>query len=172
MRCLLLGESPNEATEHRPELWLLPDRSGIPHSANRLLKLAGYTHSEFHRTFPVRDNLIHHLPEKAGRGRAFPRALASASAGRVHASFKSAQLDAVVVLGRRLSRAFEWHEGLAGGKDMLYFAPSLLRPRGASDEDWVTAFVVPHPSGVNQFWNTHGNRELAATFFAFIKESA
>jgi uracil-DNA glycosylase len=97
-------------------------------------------------------NLLDRWPGPAGKGSAFPTGLA-----RLRAHELACRLDAgtvVVLLGRRLARAarvqaayFEWG--------------SLGRAR---------CVVVPHPSGVNRWWNDQANQDQAARFFARLRQ--
>lgn len=90
-------------------------------------------------------NLLAEFPGKSGKGDAFPIALARARAARMRLGGE------VVLLGRHVARAF----GAQGAPFLEWFDL-----RGA----W--AAVVPHPSGVNHWWNDPANTNRAAVFLA------
>lgn len=139
----LVGEAPNRATVGRPDLWLRPDSTTIPHAANRLLALTGWNLRTFLRVFPTRTNVWEkpiHLWIDVGRERArkiAEESLADGSAG-------------VVILGAKAADVFG-----VGGEP--YF-------------EWVGRFVcVPHPSGRCRIWNQDGVRERAREFFEGLR---
>lgn len=61
--------------------------------------------------------------------------------------------DLVLLAGKRVADAF-------GIRGVRYFEPCLLRG--------TIAYVVPHPSGVNRWWNVETNRYRARRFFAAL----
>lgn len=87
-------------------------------------------------------NLLRRWPGRTDRkGSRFPLAAAAAAAGRL-------ELDGPTVLvGKRVARAFRL--GSAG-----FFEATEVRGR--------PAMVVPHPSGVNLWWNDPKRVEVAA----------
>ncbi len=64
-------------------------------------------------------------------------------------------LDAEIILlaGKRLANAF-------GIRNVAYFEPCMLQGR--------IAYVIPHPSGRNRFWNNEFNRFRAERFFTAL----
>lgn len=93
-------------------------------------------------------NLLHTWPgpdRDSGKGSAFPLRHAQARARR----FRVAKnVDTVLVLGKRVARAF--------GLEVGYF--EFVERNGRL---WA---VIPHPSGVNHWWNDVGNRVRAMEF--------
>jgi hypothetical protein len=89
-------------------------------------------------------NLLDTFPGKARHGDAFPRARARERARM----FPLAPVT--VLLGRHVARAF--------GLESPYLAWQEVRG--------CRVAVLPHPSGVNQWWNTAAHR---ATFRAFMR---
>jgi len=188
VRVMLLGEAPNcEVVARRPHLVLLPDDSGERHSANRLLEHTGYSREEYLRVFCDRRNLLRDLPPRAGRGRAFPRKLAEQAAydltvelsGRMSLGGnwpvvwpfygpQPARLDLVVVLGSRVASAFKWHTGFLG-KQVRKPQPLQSLYMGTDGTHWFSAALVPHPSGLCQWWNSADNRKMAKRFFEELK---
>lgn len=171
-RFLLVGEAPNLAVESRPELWLCPDRSGIRHSANRLLEYSHLGHQAFHSCFD-RTNLLHRAQPRVGCGRAFPLKEARAAADSLVVSAIEKGYLGIVVLGRRAATAFMWIAGTpAPGPDYLKWGLASGMPVDSTRllPLSIAVVVVPHPSGINQWWNSERNRKLAARFFQRINE--
>ena len=165
-RWLLLGEAPNWATARSPHLWLLPDDSGIQHSANRLLAHSGYSRREYLETFE-RDNLLHSLPGRQHRGRAFPIKEARAQVGRVLA--RAEEVHGIVMLGKRVPQAFELFDdvgGRVGGRQVEYLTWYRVLP--PHDRE-MPVVCVPHPSGLNRWWGSEENRRAAREFFEGLR---
>lgn len=157
-RVLLVGEAPNAATEHRPELWLRPDGTGAPmtHSANRLLRYTGYTQREYLELFE-RTNLLDHAV--ASR---WPLELARCRAASLIQRIAEDRFTRVVLLGQKVNAAF-LHFGYGAGSPCLWHFWEEPSP-------FFVAFV-PHPSGRCRWWNDEGNRALARQFFRRLMES-
>lgn len=136
-----------------------PARTGDPRKPctgppfERLARIAGaQTHREVLRFFACFDriNLLTEYHGKAGRGDAFPRALAKEAAA-VIAPYLSGRT--VLLVGKNVAWAFgltlvdylEWYD--------VAYAP------------WRRVVVIPHPSGINRWWNEESNREEARRFF-------
>lgn len=162
---LLLGESPAAGTQHDPESWLAPGSSS---SADRLLKFTGYTEDEYLDTF-ARDNLLHYLPRRSGKGRNFPLSRAKRQVKRVFQEWWM-PCQRIVMLGRRVASAFEWYRwdrviGPIPHSEVKYLKWYRIENRGML----IWAAVVPHPSGVNRWWNDANNRRRARKFFRELK---
>ena len=99
----------------------------------------------------VRVNLLDYWPGKSGKGDAFPMAEAREAAAALEPSLKGRR---AVLLGHGVASAF----GL-GGRPYLGPWEVVPRPLGS-----FAAAVLPHPSGVNRFWNDPTNRERAGRF--------
>lgn len=165
-KVLLLGESPAAGTQHDPESWLAP---GSSPSADRLLKFTGYDVDTYMDTFD-RDNLLHHLPNRSGKGRSFPLSRAKRQVDRILGKMWAPSAR-VVMLGRRVATAFEWWEwdrriGLMPHSKVRYL--TWYRIMGKHGRV-IWAAVVPHPSGVNRWWNDANNRRRARKFFQGLK---
>jgi len=89
-------------------------------------------------------NLFSQPQGKSGKGDAFPMKTARARAARFH--FDS---DVVMLLGKRVAAAF--------GAKTDYFEWFDLRGSRAA--------IVPHPSGINRWWNDPVNVERARAFW-------
>lgn len=163
MKLMLLGEAPNEATCGIPRLWLRPDDSGIQHAANRLRDFAGWTTRQYLRVFPVRDNLLHEAPPRASTaGYTFPMAQARAQVPRVFDKVEAEGVDGVLILGVRLSRCFQWCE------PPVAFEWTEVH----HDDRSFRAVHVPHPSGMNRWWNDETNRRKAHEFLTGLAGSS
>ena len=163
---LLLGESPAAGTQHDPESWLAPGSSS---SADRLLKFTGYTEDEYLDTF-ARDNLLHYLPRRSGKGRNFPLSRAKRQVERIFRD-RWAPNQRIVMLGRRVASAFDWVQwdrriGLIQHSEVRYLKWYRVMNKWGRV---IRAAVVPHPSGVNRWWNDANNRRRARTFFLGLK---
>lgn len=178
MRVLLLGEAPNEATAGRPRAWLLPDGSGACHSANNLLRHSGWSIMDYLRVFQVRDNLIHECPARAEKGYTWHVRQGRARAPlliRKHgllAPDRRDKVDRVVILGRRVARCFEW-EGFHTGAPLAHARVPLLEwhvIRADRVGDYLTAAILPHPSGINTWWHIPENREAARAFLDKLRQ--
>ena len=165
-KVLLLGESPAAGTQHDPESWLAPGSSA---SADRLLKFTGYSEDEYLDTF-TRDNLLHHLPKRSGKGRSFPLSRAKRQVERIFRK-RWWPNQHIVMLGRRVATAFEWYRwdkvvGPIKHSDLEYLKWYRVMNRWGGT---IRAAVVPHPSGVNRWWNDANNRRRARKFFRELK---
>ena len=115
-----------------------------------LARLSGLSQQEFLRRTGPR-NLLRRWPGPSGRGKgdAFPARRARRAADRIRRSCRG--WTSLILAGRAVAGAF----GL-GGLPLLrwsYDPDSRLR-----------VAVVPHPSGINRWWNAPANRRRAARF--------
>jgi len=90
-------------------------------------------------------NLLDEWPGSSGKGSAFPIKDAMFTAATFRLGFK--QYDAVFLAGKRVAKAF--------GVEAEYFDKV---------EGDTPIYVVPHPSGINTWWNDPCNRERARQF--------
>jgi hypothetical protein len=89
-------------------------------------------------------NLLDAWPGPAGKGSAFPLAEARAAADLLDLGGRR-----VILCGWRVAAALDFR------------APAYLRWR---DHRGARMAVLPHPSGVNRWWNDPGNRRRARRF--------
>lgn len=139
----IVGEAPGFTGEGGPPL------GGM--IGERLASIAGLgSYVELSKTFKLM-NVLDHFPGRAGRGvskgAAFPTDEAEAAAKR-----KAGEIEGrvVIFLGRRVAQAFGFRR-----REYLTWFPF----------DGRFAAIVPHPSGVNRWWNELGNRRRAERFF-------
>lgn len=149
---LLVGEQPNRATAHRPDLWLLPDDSGMRHSANRLLDYSGLSLDRYLELFE-RTNLVQTVVER------WPAASAASNAEVMldHASSTKVyrRRQNVLCLGRKVADAF----------DLKGIDPLTWR---RLDHLGIALCYVPHPSGRNPWWMDLEHVAAARAFFASL----
>lgn len=140
MRGLLYGQAPSRTSVPGEG----PPLSGP--SGRRLIALAGLRdYSELAELFEVR-NLVDDYPGRGGKGDRFPAARGRAIASRERICWHRGQI--VVLLGRAVQQAFGY-----GG------APPLERVALGGAEAEV--YLIPHPSGVNLWYNDPANRKAA-----------
>lgn len=148
MRTLLIGQAPARTSDPA-----VPLRDGA--SGRRLARLVGLGPAEYAEAFD-RVNLLDSWPGSAGKGDRFPAALARLAADRLLPALarRARSGGRVVFVGGAVARAFGFEA-----------APLLWRAwkPGAADRP-VIAARLPHPSGVNPWWNDETNRRAAAEF--------
>lgn len=141
----MLGEAPSRATDrHRHPL------SG--ETGRRLASWAGLLPAEFHRRVECR-NLLDRWPGPRGHGADLPRGEARAAWMRLRPALAG---RAVVLLGARLAE-------LAGVAES---PPFTWREEFHVEEPHIAFWVcwMPHPSGLNRFWNARAHVEAARAF--------
>lgn len=149
VKTVLVGQAPSRTSE--------PDRPLSGMSGKRLAGLLRMTEAELSASF-CRINLVDEFPGKNGKGDAFPAAEARTKALLLMKRYAGRRVT-LVLAGKKVAGAF----GLRG-RD--YFE------RGRFHEFPNIGFVtVPHPSGVNRWWNDAGNRRKAAKFFAELRKA-
>lgn len=143
MKPLIVGEAPskNEVTE-RP----LEGRVG-----RRLAKCCGLSFEDYLERF-VRVNLLHVRQDTKEHGFLFDLPAAKKEAAQLMTSFARGQI--VLLLGGRVAEAFGVHDH--------YFAKVAL---GKAE-----AYILPHPSGVNRWYNDVSNVMKMETFMRGIVE--
>jgi hypothetical protein len=118
-----------------------------------LVELLDVTEDEYLALFS-RKNLLPEWPGSSGKGDAFPMADASLSAVALSHVMRDSYL---LLLGKNVARAF-------GLNDVDYFKEV--------QRDTLTMMVVPHPSGINRWWNEPSNRRLAHRHMKLIGRAA
>lgn len=139
MNVLVIGQAPprRATAEHKP----LTGRAGL-----RLARAADVTLDRLHELIDTA-NVFPEFPGRAARkGDAFDGAAAKAAAAAVPIDGRR-----VIYLGRKVARAFG-HRGR-----IEYMVP-------LQDQRAQAAWCLPHPSGINRWWNAPGNLTTARTF--------
>lgn len=139
---LILGEAPSRQTRGMPPL------SGM--TGRRLSALLGVPRESWGAAGVEAANVLARWPGRSGRGSAFR--LTQYARRNALKTLASAPVGArALLLGKRVA-------SLVGFADQCYFE---WQPVGG-----LLVAVVPHPSGVNHWWNDPSNRALAAEFFS------
>ena len=108
---------------------------------------------EFLRTFD-RVNLLQVQPQDSGKGTDFNVKAASCVAGELERTFTPGLV--VLLLGKRVAAAFKQ-------TNVEYFRWFAL--------NHARAVVVPHPSGVNRWWNDPANElQMIKFMHSLVKE--
>jgi len=151
-RPLFVGQAPGRVAKRGARAF-----SGRVGSSARLAKLAGTTVDGFlSRAETV--NVLKAWPGKSGKGDAFPRPAARRGVNEILRSEAFKRSTRVVFVGQAVWRAF--------------LGPMVMRPC-----EWSSVFLrghcpdvayLPHPSGVNRWYNEPENRDRAS---AFLKEA-
>lgn len=161
---LLLGEAPNQATVDYPNLWLVPDDSGIAHTANRLRDLAGWTTRDFLRVFSRRDN-VSRVPVETWT-RNVKIACGDRAYNAIHAAAQHGIRTAVCV-GRHATEA-----ALAHSQPTRVLAPFEWADVGPISGGPFSVAYLPHTSGRNRFWNQPGAEEAGRAFLLAVRSIA
>lgn len=143
MKPLIVGEAPskNEVVEQP-----LQGRVG-----RRMAALSGLTYEQYIDFFD-RVNLLHVRQDTKEKGFEFDFESAQIEARQLVRGFKRGQI--VLLLGGRVTEAFGVHHE--------YF--NEVKLNGAR------CYIVPHPSGVNRWWNDQDNVKKATAFMRGIVE--
>lgn len=101
-----------------------------------------------------RCNLLTYYPGQSGKGAHFPLSDGREAAQRLLR--RTPKRVTLVFMGKRVANAFGWQGdylkwGLLNGREIV---------------------TMPHPSGVNRWWNDPRNVELASQFVASLKSRA
>lgn len=136
-KLMIVGQAPSRTSDAGE---VLRGKSG-----EKLRAMLGLSIAEFVRV--TRVNLAPFWDGKRGKGDAF-----DADPDLVAAALAIAQAHEItLVLGKAVAKALRLPAGIG------YFVP-LNRKE-------TTYYVVPHPSGVNRWWNASRNRREAERFF-------
>lgn len=137
MKPLLIGEAPGK-NEHPPRP--LEGRVG-----RRLATCAGISFEEFLERFD-RTNLLSVRQDTKEKGFEFDHVAAKAEAERLHREVLQPG-QTVVLLGRRVAKAFDMPPD-----------PFVEHLRWAwGQRGFIKMYVVPHPSGINRWFNEPTN---------------
>lgn len=142
---LLVGEAPSK---NEPLPRPLEGRVG-----RRLAEYAGLTFEQYIERFD-RVNLLDVRQDTKEKGFEFDMDAARLSARQLMTTIEPGRV--VLLLGRRVAEAV--------GAVKNYFEPTRL-------VDGTTLYVLPHPSGVNRWWNEEANREQVRTFLRSILDA-
>jgi hypothetical protein len=100
-------------------------------------------------------NLIPEIQEKRPqKGDSFDRALAKRAAIRIYTKCVEDERKKIILAGKAVAKVF------MPKTDPQYFAPYKSGN--------MTIYVIPHPSGINHFWNDPTNVDKASRFLRAI----
>ncbi len=102
-------------------------------------------------------NVFDHWPGKGIGGDRFPM---QAAKDRVPYLIENLRDRLVVFLGHNVAGAF----GAKGFKYLQWY--EIRNPKDVHDVIVPRMVVLPHPSGVNRYWNIPSNRAVVAKFLA------
>lgn len=137
MKPLIIGEAPSKHGD--------PDKPIEGKIGNRLAHAGGITFEDYMACFE-RVNLLHVRQEYSGKGSAFNKAEALEHANKLQKQFVAGRT--ILLLGKRVAEAF----GLNGDYFDVHFVND------------AHVYVIPHPSGVNRWWNDPENRSRMEEF--------
>lgn len=138
---ILVGQAPSRTSDPLDPL------SGDP-LATKLARMFGLSKADYLRDRRIeRRNILEEWPGKAAKGDAFPRAEALAAAILQEREFRGRR---VIFLGKGVARAFGFPTA-----EYLKWTPWFLSGIAA---------ILPHPSGVNRWYNDGGNARRAKRF--------
>ncbi len=145
---LIIGQAP---AQHDDPSQPITGRTG-----RKLASLMDMSFEEYQCTFD-RANLLDEWPGRRnmGVGDAFPLEEVRRSAYSLWSTYlgvTSCQYDWVLLLGRAVENAF------GGRKPMPWMKWELIMPQA------MKVAVLPHPSGVNRWWNETANKRAAKRF--------
>ena len=148
MQIILIGEAPGKN-------WKPSDVPLLGRIGKRLAILMG-TNEYNYRWHTRRENLLQRWPGPArGNGSAWNAKLAARAAARMERKGILGMPDSIVILlGRRVARAFRFHESP--------WFKEWPQANGA------TIVVAPHPSGASRWWNDPRNWNEACRFWRGI----
>lgn len=159
MKPVLIGQAPAKTGD--PNRPLLDVRT-----ADKLMDLTGTTPQEYLELFD-RYNLLSKYPGKKGRGDLWLASEAKYAAGALLPLLHERQ---VVMLGRNVANAFGIQNGypyLVWNKMDFYGIPRYITSAPplelGPDLYTMTVMVLPHPSGVNRWYNDPVNEAAART---------
>ena len=140
---LIIGEAPSK-NEYPPSP--IAGRIG-----KRLAACAGMTLPQFLEAFD-RTNLLYVRQDTREKGFEFDYTQAKLAAKSIYLQSNWMQRPYVLLLGKRVSKSFDVTES--------YLEEVNLHG--------VKAFVVPHPSGVNRWWNDKDNEKRMYDFMMWL----
>lgn len=143
---LIVGEAPNK--KGRPGDTSIAGRCG-----KKLAELCGCTLDEYLDVFERR-NVLSTYPGASGKGSAFSSPAIKRRATILRRAFRPGRT--VILLGYRSARAF--------GVKAKYFEPVKVGS--------AAAIVVPHPSGINRWYNDPANVRKMKRFMQGIYRAA
>jgi uracil-DNA glycosylase len=151
MRALFIGQAPSKETDGLEPF--------VGRSGKFLAALMGLTHEEMLEQHDF-INILNAWPGAGSGGDLFPIDEAKRKACELLPSLNG---RLVVFLGSNVARAFELNKF-----SFFEFYQLLALSQGSTTV--ASAAVVPHPSGINRWYNDHNNRETASRFLLSLQK--
>ncbi len=153
MRVLFVGQAPGRRAPRGSRAF------GGPGAGSRLAKLCGITHEQFLEKFST-INLLKTYPGRNGKGDRFPMKAAQRAAVKMWVGSRAfCGYDRVIIVGAATVRAFPFSKAEAQPCTWMGHAK------------WLA--FLPHPSGVNHWYNNPSNRQRAERFLReLVKEAS
>jgi len=133
----LVGQAPSRRSD---------GKEAFPKGARSAKRLSTLIGGDVRRLFDA-ENLLDRWPGKAGKGDSFPIEIARKKAIEL---LETDRHDILILFGRKVAEAF-------GLGDARWFEERRIGRR--------SLYAVPHPSGINLWWNDRTNVEKARRFF-------
>jgi uracil-DNA glycosylase len=147
---VLVGEAPSQHSN--------PKKPFSGASGKTLAKVAGLSGYEELRARATLLNVLDRWPGKGNageKGSRFPLVRAKPHAAKILARFLYREGASIVLVGKRVARAFGFDE-----VPPFRWAMSVK----IAGVDLGRVAVMPHPSGCNHWWNAEENRAAASAF--------
>ena len=150
MRLMFVGQSPSRETEGLPPF--------VGKCGQFLAELMGTTQEQMLLDHDF-INVLDHWPGKGLNGDKWPLTEATVAAQK---KLESLRGRTVVLLGKNVARAFnkglwrylEWYE--------------IRSPKNLADVVVPAVTIVPHPSGVNRYYNNPDNKAIVSKFLQML----
>ncbi len=152
MRIQFVGQAPSQETEGKPP---------FTGKCGKFLAevLLGTTQEQMLKDHDF-INVLDYWPGKGLGGDKFPMDKAQAEAQKKLDILRNKRV--VILLGNNVARAF-------GAKSFSYLSWYEIRnPQNSNDVIVPRMAVIPHPSGINRYWNRPENRTVVAKFLKYI----
>lgn len=164
---IFIGQAPSKSTDKKPPF--------IGRGGMFLAQILGISHEEMLSRFEF-VNLLRRWPgyDLSGKGDAFPMAKARLMARRMLPSLLG---RSVVLVGSNVEKAFALphtvypcHWGLYNPKDRVHFPIAFHTPGKTLEKaGYFAVSKIPHPSGINRWWNNPINKEMALDFLKTLE---
>lgn len=148
MTTMLIGQAPSKGTEGKTPF------SG--ESGRRIEGMAKIDAGALSGHYALRNALDYYPGGAKGKGDAFPSEPAREGIQQLVEQVKGTEVDRLIFVGRGTANAFALDPDSVGGY-LQWFRTAATGPR-------VWLAILPHPSGINRWYNETENRLAAALF--------
>jgi len=141
-KILIVGQGPSKSGLGQEAL------TGLKKSGGALAKLFGLAPEQLHARADC-INLLSQWHGKSSKGDKFPLKMAQKTAQAILNSWKN--YDHIILLGSNVAKAFGFHQ-------LPLLTWTEIEPCGCK------LAIVPHPSGINRWYNDAANKRAATSF--------